>query len=436
MYTFQRRPTNLAKTLYSSAGRTVFAKLSLLDHLCDPQQYPLWHKKLPETLLMLPEVKGAVDSFKQQKFSACDTALERAAEIIESIPQMHAYGVQIALGRLHCALDLNMHIIEPSKWRAVALRALHCIAEIVRSTDLNDIDEATLVRWMAHATLFSHKSQDKTVSEFVPEAVTKLEAKKSARTRRVRFMQSLASLSTDGYAIAFPSEVFANAATYCPKAFPGAQNSKKAAEPSFDQFLESITLAAAELHNASPSKSFQSLFTASAHLSKQASESERHQQILEWLTNGIQCYGEAQKPVEGKADRNVQSENKETPFEIQPELYVAMCLSINGCPLETMQQALKASKSLPDEKADTREILTAMCLRGLALNYQYNYVYFSGLYNKAIQHLEAWLKRRQLPDAAVDAIVNKQMRAEYVCLLLDLGQRKEAESLKRRYGIP
>ena len=415
--------SNSAHPLHHSAKRSVFARLTVLDHLCDPNELPAWHTSLPKDIHCLPEARTAVEDFQKQRYKQCDSALERACEIIENIPQMGPSGVHLMLGRLHCALESNMPLIDPAKWSMFGMHTLQRISEILLARPSND--DEILLQWVKYAALVLHSSEDAaspTLIQHMRDIEQTLKKRDSKHHRRVRFVQSLVSSTTLNSKRAYPEEVSQSAAVILPDIFPEVKCNEKAKSLTSGELLESLSAIAAESFPSEKTNNFSSLYRPSN--ARRRTQTDIAKKIHDWMLT-LQPAG---VEVDGLT-------LPASPVKVDPELFIAMFLSVDGCPLEQMQRALKVGKALPDEKAEAREVLTAMCLRSLALHYQYNYVYFSGLYNKAIQQLEVWLKRSLLGQDAIDAVVNRVMRREYVKLLVDLGQHREAESIKRRYAL-
>jgi len=119
--------------------------------------------------------------------------------------------------------------------------------------------------------------------------------------------------------------------------------------------------------------------------------------------------------------------------------FCVLCLSLPQgmeCPVELTQIALKVSKQDGAEESGRNLFLTSMLLRALARHYQYTYVTFAGLFNAAIRDCEKWLSAVEgLSEAQRQEAVNSLLRKEYVGLLRDLGQQKEADSLCRKHSI-
>ena len=424
----------LGRGLFSASKRMIFAKISLVDHLCDPKQYPPWHASIAKELRLLPEIEQAISAFQQARWANSLALLERSMEIIDSIPAMQPSGLDILFGQLHCALEGNWHLIFPSKWKALAERVLEKIDLLLHSGVNGGIDDSVYAKWVSFAALFVKHNDSPGLRERIDSYMKTLK-----NTNRIALVHSFIHLKATGGKEAYPAALV----TESQRVFPGLfaeDTTFTARRDDLTNCVESksgldvLSLIAAE-SCCDPSTSdatrpiFQSLF---APASAQVNLSPRQEKINNMLTQLAHVMHGTESPEAPMDGPIVFAKDSAIPSHV----FISLCLSVRNCPVKLLQCALRHSKALPDDHAETRGILTAMCLRALALHYQYNYIYFSGLYNAAIGNLENWI--RHSPGISQDTLeqtVNRLMRGEYVRLLRDLGQNKEAESLMRRYKI-
>ena len=417
-----------------------YIPLTIRELICDNQWWPVWYTTLPKIFRNVPEVKDAIYYFETRQWKPCSSAIERALEIAQNLPQAKKLAeISLQRGKLLTALHEQLHLREPEKWKRLVSVACEYVLAFCSSDNADSTFDFTPLfhAFIAVASLtnctkvlpalfcrlkeINPTSESLPLSQYqiflspgsdslpIPPEFNLLLQKLTTQTEKKARLSEVGDKPTQGLSAIEAPDVL------CIKICTAA--------------LKELKLLKDNLFSAYESE--EPLHTNSVSSSSKISLEDLH------------------KWVEALPRGNVDSDLPGFGGNLTPHTYITIALSIPNCPLKVLQYALKLSKcstpithsrgafthSYPQD-THSRYLLTAMCLRALAMRYRSDYVYCSGLFRSALSAINSWTEA--VPGLSMEertAVTNRLIRNDFVTQLRHLGQVKEAESIGRRYGI-